>query len=236
MRILGIDTSAAAASCAVCEVGEKPLVIAAGQLNTKQVHSQTLIPFMENLLRSGNISLADIDAFAVSVGPGSFTGLRIGVSAIKGISYALKKPCRAVSTLLGMAYNFTVADGVVCAVMDARCSQVYNALFRVENGAVERLTEDRAMFIDELGAELGEIGGKIILAGDGAELVHNRLGENGNLTLAPAGLRYQSAVGVCFAAERLPDVDPAALMPTYLRLPQAERERLEREQKNGKKE
>lgn len=231
MKILGIDTSAAAASCAVCEVGEKPLVIASGQLNTKQVHSQTLIPFMENLLKSGNIALSDIDAFAVSVGPGSFTGLRIGVSAIKGIAYALKKPCRGVSTLLGMAYNFTVTDGVVCAVMDARCNQVYNAIFKIENGIVTRLSEDRAMLIDELGEELNKIGGKIILAGDGAELVKNKLGENSNLTLAPALLRYQNAVGVCFAGENVPDTDPAALMPTYLRLPQAERERLEREKK-----
>lgn len=234
MKILGIDTSAAAASCAVCEVGDKPLVIASGQLNTKQVHSQTLIPFMENLLKSGNISLSDVDAFAVSVGPGSFTGLRIGVSAIKGIAYALKKPCRAVSTLLGMAYNFTVTDGVVCAVMDARCNQVFNAVFRVENGTVTRLTEDRALLIESLDDELSRLDEKIILVGDGAELVHNRLGENRNLTLAPPLLQYQNAVGVCFAAETLPDVEPAALMPTYLRLPQAERERLEREQKEKK--
>lgn len=230
MKILGIDTSAAAASCAVCEVGERPLVIAQGQLNTKLVHSQTLIPFMESLLKCGGISLGDIDAFAVSAGPGSFTGLRIGVSAIKGMAYALKKPCRQVSTLLGLAYNFTVTDTVVCAVMDARCSQVFNAVFRVKNGAVERLTDDRAMFIDELGGELKNYGERVILAGDGADLVYSKLG-GGNVELAPAMLKYQNAVGVCFAAEKLPDTDPAALMPVYLRLPQAERERLEREAK-----
>ena len=123
-----------------------------------------------------------------------------------------------------------MTDAVVCAVMDARCSQVFNAVFRVKNGAVERLTDDRAMFIDELGGELKNYGERVILAGDGADLVYSKLG-GGNVELAPAMLKYQNAVGVCFAAEKLPDTDPAALMPVYLRLPQAERERLEREAK-----
>lgn len=142
------------------------------------------------------------------------------------MAYALGKPCRAVSSLLGLAYQFTVTDAVICAVMDARCRQVYNALFRVSDGRVERLCEDRALSVDALGEELNRYGEKIILAGDGAALV-NRAFE-GEFTLAPPMLRYQSAVGVCFAAEGLPDIAADALMPTYLRLPQAERERLSR--------
>lgn len=224
MKILGIETSAVTASCALCEVGENTKVIAEGSLHTDQVHSKTLLPFLEAMLKGAGISLADADAFAVSVGPGSFTGLRIGVSAVKGMAYALNKPCRAVSSLLGLAHRFTGTDAVICAVMDARCRQVYNALFRVSGGAVERLCEDRALSIDALGEELNTRTDKIILAGDGAELVYRALGEK--FTLAPPALRFQSGVGVCLAAEHLPDVRAEALIPTYLRLPQAERERL----------
>lgn len=224
MKILGIDTSAVTASCALCEVGEEPRVIASGSLHTDQVHSKTLIPFMEAMLKGAGVSLSAADAFAVSVGPGSFTGLRIGVSAVKGMAYALGKPCRAVSSLLGLAYHFTVTDALVCAVMDARCRQVYNALFRVSDGKIERLCEDRALSIDALGGELERCNEKIILAGDGAALVHRTLGEK--YTLAPPMLRYQSGIGVCLAAEHSPDTAADALMPTYLRLPQAERERL----------
>lgn len=236
MKILGIDTSANVASAAICEIGEKPRVIASGSINTKLTHSQTLMPFIESLLSNSKTELSDIDAFAVSVGPGSFTGLRIGVSAIKGMAYGLNKPCRAVSTLLGLAYNFTVTDCILCAVMDARCNQVYNALFEIKEGKVSRITGDRALFIDELLAELSEkySDRKIILAGDGAELVFGKT-ESKNILLSPPTLRYQSGTGVCFASAECEDIEAAALMPSYLRLPQAERERLAKEQK-GKEE
>ena len=236
MKILGIDTSANVASAAICEIGEKPRVIASGSINTKLTHSQTLMPFIESLLSNSKTELSDIDAFAVSVGPGSFTGLRIGVSAIKGMAYGLNKPCRAVSTLLGLAYNFTVTDCILCAVIDARCNQVYNALFEIKEGKVSRITGDRALFIDELLAELSEkySDRKIILAGDGAELVFGKT-ESKNILLSPPTLRYQSGTGVCFASAECEDIEAAALMPSYLRLPQAERERLAKEQK-GKEE
>ena len=236
MKIIGIDTSANVASAAICELGEKPRVIASGSINTKLTHSQTLMPFIESLLDNSKTELSDIDAFAVSVGPGSFTGLRIGVSAIKGMAYGLNKPCRAVSTLSGLAYNFTVTDCILCAVMDARCNQVYNALFEIKDGMVRRITEDRALFIPELLTELDEkfSDERIILAGDGAELVFGKT-ESKNIILAPPTLRFQSGTGVCFAAEECENIEAAALMPSYLRLPQAERERLAKEQK-GKEE
>lgn len=232
MKILGIDTSANVASAAICELGEKPRVIASGSINTKLTHSQTLMPFIESLLANSKTELSDIDAFAVSVGPGSFTGLRIGVSAIKGMAYGLNKPCRAVSTLLGLAYNFTVTDCILCAVMDARCNQVYNALFEIKDGKVSRITEDRALFIPELLAELDEkySDKRIILAGDGAELVFGKT-DSKNILLSPPTLRFQSGTGVCFASEECENIEAASLMPSYLRLPQAERERLAREQK-----
>lgn len=232
MKVLGIDTSACVASVAVCEIGENPRVITSGSINNKLTHSQTLIPFTESLLKSSGLSLSDIDMFAVSAGPGSFTGLRIGVSAVKGMAYALGKPCKAVSTLLSMAYNFTVTDCILCAVMDARCNQVYNGVFRISGGKVQRLCEDRALFIDELKRELMQYGDeRVILAGDGAELVYSKIG-GGNIELASPSLRFQSGTGVCFASEEYEEISAAALMPVYLRLPQAERERLAKENKS----
>ncbi len=228
MKVLGIDTSAVVSTCAVCEMGENPKVIASGSLNTKLTHSQTLVPFMESLLKGANLTLDDIDIFAAAVGPGSFTGLRIGVSAIKGMAYAQNKPVKAVSTLRGLAHNFTVTDAIICAVMDARCNQVYNALFRVQNGIVMRLCDDRALFIDDLKKDLEQYNERIILAGDGADLVYGKM-NHGIIELAPPALRYQSGTGICFASEYCSEISADALMPVYLRLPQAERERLAKE-------
>ena len=224
MNILGIDSSAVSVGAAVCGSGR---VIAESFINNRITHSQTLMPMITDMLVNAQLTLNDIDVLAVNAGPGSFTGLRIGISAVKGIAYALGKPVRAVSTLHAMAYNLTLFEGVVCAVMDARCGQVYNALFEVKGGAVTRLCDDRAIKCDELKAELD---GKfddapVMLVGDGAELCSERFG-GGRIMLAPAPLRYQNGVGVCLAAEQYPDIDAAALMPQYLRLPQAERERL----------
>ena len=227
MITLGIDSSAVSVGAAVCD-GER--VIADGFINNRITHSQTLMPLVEALLANAKMTLADIDVFAVSSGPGSFTGLRIGVSAVKGMAYALVKPCRAVSTLHAMAYNLLGTDGIVCAVMDARCDQVYNAIFEVTNGAVTRLCDDRALKTSELKAELDDkyTDKRITLVGDGAELCYNKFG-GGNITLSPAPTRYQNGVGVCLASLGYPDTEAAALMPKYLRLPQAERERLARE-------
>ena len=231
MNILGIDSSAVSVGAALVCDGK---LLADGFINNKITHSQTLMPLVLSLLDNSRLTLADIDVFAVSAGPGSFTGLRIGISAVKGMAYALGKPCRAVSTLAAMAYNVPLFEGIVCAVMDARCSQVYNALFEVNGGAVTRLCDDRALKTDELKAELeaNYADKRIILVGDGAALCYDRF-VGGNITLAPEQQRYQNGVGVCLAAQDLPDISPAALMPRYLRLPQAERERLAREQKTA---
>ena len=230
MKILGIDTSAVVSACAVCETGENPKVIASGSLNTKLTHSQTLVPFLENIINCAGLDLADIDAFAVSAGPGSFTGLRIGVSVVKGMASALDMPVRSVSTLAAIAYNFTVTDAIVCAVMDARCNQVYNAIFRIQNGIVMRLCDDRAIFIEDLKKDLHNYNERIILAGDGADLVYSKIND-GLIELAPPALKYQTGTGVCFASEHCSDISADSLMPVYLRLPQAERERLAKEAK-----
>ncbi len=224
MKILAIDTSAVTASAAVLEDGA---LITATELRSKMTHSQTILPMVEDMLKNAALSLKDIDVAAVNVGPGSFTGVRIGVAAAKGFCFADNIPCVAVSTLESMAYNFIglPVRHTVCAVMDARCGQVYTATFEVGD-TVTRLTDDEAISIEELGNRLKNLGKTVILVGDGAKLCYTTL-ENtvSNLCLAPDHLRYQNAVGVAAAAYRSDKrCDAAALQPVYLRLPQAERE------------
>ena len=226
--ILGIDSSAISAGCALVEDGK---LIAEQFLNTRHTHSETLMPMISGVLRTAGAALSDVDKIAVSAGPGSFTGLRIGISTAKGLCDAAHLPCTAVSTLEAIAYNFVQIDGIICACMDARRKQVYNALFKSENGVITRLCEDRAIAAADLDAELSALDDKVILAGDGAELMHE-LTES-KYSLAPPVLRFQRGSGVCFAAENAPEIAPAALMPKYLRLPQAERERLAKTNKIG---
>lgn len=225
--ILGIDSSAISAGCALVQ-GDK--IVAEEYLNTRHTHSETLLPMISGMLKSAGVELSDVDKIAVSAGPGSFTGLRIGISTAKGLADAAHKLCVSVSTLEAIAYNFIGTDEVICACMDARCKQVYNALFKSGNGVITRLCEDRAISAADLSAELANLDSKVILAGDGAELMHTFTEKK--YTLAPPLLRYQRGSGVCFAARNAPEIAPAALMPTYLRLPQAERERLARDKTN----
>ena len=230
MKILALETSAKSASAAVVENGT---VLASAYQCSGLTHSRTLMPMVEDMLRNSELQAQDMDAIAVAAGPGSFTGLRIGVSAVKGLAWALEKPCCAVSTLEGMAENLRHLDDtlVICA-MDARRSQVYNALFIAENGELRRVSEDRAIGLAELLAELQtmDIPAKRMVLGDGAELCHRYLTENGfDCRLAPPMLIRQSAVGVALAAERKGEyISANELAPVYLRLSQAERERLAR--------
>ena len=322
MKILALDCSAAPASCAVWEDGR---LLAECYIHVKLTHSQTLMPMVEGMLAAAHLALSDMDGFAVSAGPGSFTGVRIGVAACKGMAWPLQKPCAAVSTLEAMAENLRdadqpertaasritgadrpivsaddvdtsrrlnvpaapadgsdvscgwvepdapgllsssaapadapeasrglvepsipagradsaggldgpdavepeEADALLCCVMDARCNQVYNALFLRNKGEIRRLTPDRALLIEELDKELAGYGSlPVILAGDGAELCHKRL--ETPTRLAPEALRFQRASGVAAAAARLltfgKGLSAEALQPVYLRLPQAERE------------
>ena len=231
MKILAIECSATPASCAIFE-DEK--LISSSFANVKLTHSETLMPMVEATLKNAKLTIDDVETLAVSCGPGSFTGIRIGISAIKGLAIKDKKPCCAVSTLASMAYRLRFFEGVVCAVMDARCNQVYNALFRVENGRVIRLCDDRALMIDELYEEVLNLNKErpdlpIILVGDGADLFFNSTkNREAELILAPEHLKWQRASGVCFVAESRAinneTVSAEELLPIYLRLPQAERE------------
>lgn len=224
MRILALETSAKSVSCAVTEDGA---VLARSFQCTGLTHSRTLLPMVDAMLRNAEIPPESIDRYAVAAGPGSFTGLRIGVSALKGLAWAAAKPCVGVSTLLAMAQNLAHLDGalLICA-MDARRSQVYNALFEANGGTLTRLTPDRAIGLDELANELrGDTRRRIVL-GDGALLAQGYLAGQGiDCALAPAALRYQDAVGVALAAETAEAVTAQELGISYLRVSQAERER-----------
>ena len=227
MRILAIESSALACSAALCE-GEK--LIACAYQNGGLTHSRTLMPMVDEVL-TPNGGIEGVDVIAVACGPGSFTGLRIGVSAAKGLAWAAGKPCAPCSTLASMAWQVAHTDGLIVPVMDARRDQVYNALFRARSGVLERLCPDRAIGLAQLGEELKKYSDdRKILVGDGAQLCYNTLRETCGLSLAPEHLRWQSAWGVAreamqlAASDRL--VDGAVLRPAYHRLSQAERERL----------
>lgn len=230
MKILALETSAKSVSTAVVENGA-PLAYA--YQCTGLTHSRTLMPMVDAMLKNAELTLGDMDAVAVAAGPGSFTGLRIGIAAVKGLAWAADKPCFGVSTLEAMAQNLAHMDGLLVCAMDARRNQVYNALFRARGGALERLTPDRAIGIEELAKELADISaetGKIVV-GDGAQLCYTGLLERGvSCTLAPAALRMQNAVGVALCAEEMvrrgETTSARDLVPVYLRLSQAERERL----------
>lgn len=224
MKILALDTSAKTASAAVVEDGR---ILAESSVNTGLTHSQTLMPMMVGMLDAAQIPLSEVGMIAVSHGPGSFTGIRIGIGAVKGLAQGLDVPCAGVSTLEALAYNFRgLGDGVICPVMDARCKQVYTALFLLDDGELLRLREDEAIPIAELGQILLDCDSPVTLVGDGAELCFRELSSLlPDLRLAPPQLRFQRASSVGFAAEKAGTSCPAAeLMPVYLRLPQAERE------------
>ena len=237
MKILALETSAVACSAALCE-DEK--LLAQFFQNNGLTHSVTLMPMCQAMLAGCGVKLEDVDVIAVAAGPGSFTGLRIGVAAAKGLAWPGNKPCAGVSTLEAMAWSLAHTGAIVAPVMDARRGQLYNALFRGTGEGLERLAPDRAIAADDLAAELAALPGPKVLVGDGALLARRLLGERGlELTVAPPHLRLQSAWGVARGALELARrgelTDAAGLAPVYHRLSQAERERLARERK-GKEE
>ena len=239
MKILGIECTASPVSVALYDDGR---LTAEYFLNQKGTHAQTLLPMGENLLKMCGVKVNEIDSFAVTAGPGSFTGVRIGISAVKGLAQGLNKPCVPVSVLEAMAHSMKASECYVCAAMDARCSQVYNALFKVSGGRPERLCDDRALMIDELIPDLHSLFESdperpIFLVGDGAEMLKSVLSAKGVgfVKVAPENVKLQRASGVCAAAEQLiqdgKTVTAKELLPFYLRLPQAERELKKRQLK-----
>ena len=234
MLILALESSATACSVALTRDGE---LIAHAYQHSGLTHSRTLLPMVNNVLTSCGESMEHVDVVAVAAGPGSFTGLRIGVATAKGLAWAGDKDCAPCSTLESMAWPLAHMEGkvIVCA-MDARRSQVYNAIFLAKDGKLERLSEDRAISLADLAQELKNIENEKIVVGDGAKLCYNVVSEMGSaLTLAPEHLRMQSGWGVARAAQELAEkgqlIKGEQLNAVYHRLSQAERERMEK-QKN----
>ncbi len=233
MRILAFEASAKAASVALMEDGA---LLAESFLNNGKTHSATLMPMAERMLSDCGLTAMELDCVAVAIGPGSFTGVRIGVAAAKGLAWAAEKPCCGVSTLEAMAYQLRQLRGTICPVMDARRAQVYNALFVSDGRAPVRTAPDRAISLEELKKELENAEKPIFLVGDGSKLCYNTLGPVlPGLVYPPAHLEQQRAAGVAMAAMELvrqgKTTAPGDLTPNYLRLSQAERERLNRQSK-----
>jgi len=233
LLILAFETTAKAGSVALLEDGK--LLVESYQ-NTGLTHSQTLMVMAEDMLKAAGKTVEDLTAVAVAEGPGSFTGVRIGVAAAKGLSWGGELPCYGVSTLEAMALTLGIYQGYVCCTMDARRNQVYNALFYVNHGAIRRITEDRAIALADLAEELKALTEPIFLVGDGSSLTYNTLKDTvASLVLPPEHRMHQRASGVALAAAKKIAAgetgDGAALTPNYLRLSQAERERMEKMKK-----
>ena len=226
MKILAIDSSAVVATAALCEDGR---LLAEYTVNNGNTHSETLLPMIESLLRHFSLSASDVGLFAVSAGPGSFTGVRIGAATVKGLAFGMDTPCAEVSTLHALAQNLSVRDGLICPVMNARRAQVYTALFRSENGQLTRLLPDSAMAISELDELLSAYGEPVSFVGDGYGITLAALEKTQALDV-PERLRHQSAFSVATVAYEQflagQTVSDSALKVNYLRPSQAERERM----------
>lgn len=226
MIILALDSTAKAAAVALLRDGE---VIEKDMHDDGNTHSSTLLPMVERLLKNNSLSTSDIDLFCASEGPGSFTGVRIGAATLKGLAFGKNKPCVGVSALEALAYNMRDTDGIVCALMDARRGQFYTATFDICGGEVVRITPDEAKSGEDIAAALSEYE-KVVLVGDGAEVAMPFFGEN--VSLAPKCRLLADGESVGVLAYKLyqagKTVSDAEFAPTYLRLPQAERERLEK--------
>lgn len=231
MNILALESTAKTASVAILTNGE---VRYCAQAENGLTHSKLLLPMVEDALKNCSLTAKDIDVFAATAGPGSFTGVRIGAAVLKGLAFGTDKPCVSISTLESLAMNLAPLDGIYCPVMDARREQVYTALFTFENGSLTRLTEDKAISFEELGNLLNEKsnGKPVYLCGDGADVIAPYFeSKELNFKLPPRALIAQNAASTALCALKQYEngnfTSATEFSPTYLRLPQAERTRLE---------
>lgn len=226
MKILAVDCSAKTAGVAI--VDEKAQILSESFVNAGLTHSETLLPMVDSALSFAKLSVSDIDSFVITNGPGSFTGIRIGIAAVKGLAAVNETPCCGVSTLKAMAYNLKGDDCIALSAMDARCAQVYFAAFRCCDNKVERLCEDMAIPAAQLSELLADYKGeRIVCVGDGAHIAYEHLKDTmPDIHIADGLKRYQRAWGAACAAidEQLDFAPPSELLPVYLRLSQAERE------------
>lgn len=222
MTLLGIDTSGKTASVAVCTENS---VLAQTTVYTKLTHSQVILPICKEVLKNAGMELSQIDGIAAAAGPGSYTGLRIGIAAVKAMCFALGKPCIGISTLESLAYNVSVHNGIICAVMAARLDLVYCAVFRSDGRTVSRMTEDEILSIDELKERLKTMDGDIIAVGDAAD----KLAGEGFIT-APPHLKLQLASSLCAAGFSKELYSPDELEAAYMQITKAEKDLKEKKQ------
>lgn len=227
MKILAVDTSSAVASAAIVEDDK---LISECVLNNKLTHSQTLMPMIDDVFKKSELKPCDIDIFAVANGPGSFTGLRIGVTAVKGLAHAAGKPAVGVNTLEALCYNLPFCSHIIAPIMDARREQVYNALYRFEDGALTELAAPRAIALADVLSELAKYNERVVFLGDGVpvfkEKIKDKLGALAIFT--PQNVNSQHAASVAEAAKNKKTVSYNELVPMYFRKSQAEREAEER--------
>ncbi len=231
MLTFGIDTCCMASTAALCD---ERVLVAQTVVNRKKTHSEMMMPQIEQMFKSAEIDPSDVDVFAAAVGPGSFTGVRIGVATAKAMAQAAKKPCVAVSTLEALAYSSKLFDGIVSPILDARRDQVYNALFDCKSGVMTRLIEDRALALSDLFAELKELDKNILFVGDGTlvfeEDIKAALGEKAFFAPKTISMNLGGAVAE-IGAEKYKNGESVTydkLVPSYVRLSQAERDLLEK--------
>ncbi len=236
MIILAIDTAETTA-CAGISDGDK--LIGQSSLKAGLTHSETLMPMIEQLMKSAHLSYDDIDIFACTAGPGSFTGVRIGVSTVKGLAFGKSKPCIGLSATEALAYNFVAFNGIICPSMDARRNQLYNALFECRDGKITRLCGDRMISKDELAKELEEdfSGKPIYICGGGSDILIEATKGNPNIKKTPELLKYQNGFSCALCAynsflENRNIYSDISLSPIYLRPSQAERMKNEKESAN----
>jgi tRNA threonylcarbamoyladenosine biosynthesis protein TsaB len=229
--LLGIDTSGKTASASLFDT-EKQIFLAQSTLYTQKTHSQVIMPMCKDIISQTGLEMKDIDAFAVADGPGSYTGLRIGVAAVKAICFALDKPCCGVSTLEGLAYNNVQHSGIICSVMTARGELVYSCIYKSDGYRIEKISEEEIIDRSELVSRIETYGReeKILFCGDGAEKLLADFDISNGIISSPA-MRIQNAVGVCLAAEKHDFIPPEILEVSYLQKVKAEKELEERTKK-----
>ena len=225
MKILAVDTSAMVASAAVLD---ENITIAEFSTNYKKTHSQTIMPMIENILNMIELTPSELDYVAVSSGPGSFTGLRIGAATAKGIAHAVNIPIVGVPTLDVLAYNIFETDKLICPIMDARRKQVYSALYVYNNGVFERITDYMAEDIEYVIQKALEYNKKIIFLGDGVPVHMDRIKQLKDMAvIAPVSCNMQRAA--CVGALALEKIKKGEILkyeefsPYYIRKSQAER-------------
>ncbi len=232
MRILALESSGLVASVAIVEEEQ---TIAEYTMNYKKTHSQTLLPMLDEIVKMTEMDLHTIDAIAISGGPGSFTGLRIGSATAKGLGLALEKPLIHVPTLEGLAYNLCISSALICPIMDARRNQVYTGIYRFEDGKMQVVREQTAIDVGELADYVNGLGEAVTFLGDGVPVYKEQLQEKLSVpyTFAPANMNRQRAASVGLLGIRYlkeGKIETAAEhQPEYLRVSQAERERAEKE-------